>query len=192
MERLLRDGGDLDSMDRSLLDYNPAASGASRAVSAVPENSKVSMNNGSITSPTSPPPLSGAGLTASSNGGMAAECATSPMSYRSAASESAGQHDDMAMQILKKDMVVRFDEERTSVKSALASGGGVNGSGGQQQHHHCEGGVGAPAVLPLSPNDNPAYGSPFKNPEDNVTCRGESGNHICRRRLLHGLRAFLV
>ena len=51
MERLLRDGGDLDSMDRSLLDYNASAVGAA--------NGKATMSNGSITSPTQPrsPPL---------------------------------------------------------------------------------------------------------------------------------------
>ena len=69
MEHLLRDGGDLDSMDRSLIDYNPAAAKAlsassntsvttshtqqaSSATSHAPQSTNV---NGHVTGESSPP-----------------------------------------------------------------------------------------------------------------------------------------
>ena len=69
MEHLLRDGGDLDSMDRSLIDYNPAAAKVlsassntsvttshtqqvSSATSHAPQSSNV---NGHVTGESSPP-----------------------------------------------------------------------------------------------------------------------------------------
>ena len=71
MEHLLRDGGDLDSMDRSLIDYNPAAAKVlsassntsvttshtqqvSSATSHAPQSSNV---NGHVTGESSPPLL---------------------------------------------------------------------------------------------------------------------------------------
>ena len=66
-------------------------------------------------------------------------------------------------QILKKEMVVKFNEEKTSV--TLASSGGGGGDSEKVE--------GAPAVLPLSPNDNPTYGTPLRNP-DAASGGGES------------------
>ena len=69
----------------------------------------------------------------------------------------------------KKDLVVRFDGEKTEVKSV----GCGSGSGGAAQ-----GGTSASAApaQPLSPNDNPAYGSPLALRVAEVAGSGGSDN----------------
>ena len=80
----------------------------------------------------------------------------------------------------KKDLVVRFDGEKTEVKSVVgcsssdgaAEGGGRMAEGGS--------GGGAPSATasapaqPLSPNDNPAYGSPLALRAAELAGRGGS------------------
>ena len=71
----------------------------------------------------------------------------------------------------KKDLVVRFDGEKTEVKSVNCScageGGGGVGAEGSRKAEGCAPSAAAAAApaLPLSPNDNPAYGSPLRAAE---------------------------
>ena len=70
----------------------------------------------------------------------------------------------------KKDLVVRFDGEKTEVKSVGCScagdgGGGVGVEGGRKAEGCAPSTAAAAAALPLSPNDNPAYGSPLRAAE---------------------------
>ena len=64
----------------------------------------------------------------------------------------------------KKDLVVRFDGEKTEVKSVAGGGGGGSAAEGGTSASSAGGPV-APAAQPLSPNDNPAYGSPLRAAE---------------------------
>ena len=129
MERLLRDGGDLDSMDRSLLDYSAVVS------NKVNSGSGGNMHNGGSDGAGTPTP----------------EVATSPTA---AASKPVVVNKSAA----KRDMVVRFtDNKSNNVMSALAtsetttdSSSKVNHQSDQQQQ--------LPPPPPLSPNDNPVYG----------------------------------
>ena len=85
MERLLRDGGDLDSMDRSLLDYNPAAAAPAAAVNAATGCgvTTAAMNNGSVTSPSLPqsPPRSLPSVNGGGGGGGGNQVAMAPPPY---------------------------------------------------------------------------------------------------------------
>lgn len=100
MERLLLDGGDLDSMDRSLLEYNgPNHPGFGSSM------------NGSNTITPSGTPI------------------TSPTSYKSSENGPHGEimlsPSDVTNQIMKRDLVVRFTEEKSAsavsqVKSSIA------------------------------------------------------------------------
>ena len=64
---------------------------------------------------------------------------------------------------MKKDLVVRFDGEKTEVSAE----GGRKAGGGPAS----SAGAGVAPALPLSPNDNPAYGSPLR-----VTTEVAAGN----------------
>ena len=75
--------------------------------------------------------------------------------------------------------MVRFDGEKTEVKSVVgcsSSDGAAEGGGGRM----AEGGSGAPSASasapaqPLSPNDNPAYGSPLALRAAELAGRGGS------------------
>eukprot|EP00094_Tigriopus_californicus_P002193 TCALIF_02116-PA protein Name:"Protein of unknown function" AED:0.07 eAED:0.07 QI:0/0.33/0/0.5/0.66/0.75/4/0/263 len=100
VERLLLDGGDLDSMDRSLLEYNgPNHPGLGS-----------SMNGSNTITPTGTP-------------------ITSPTSFKSSENGPHGEimlsPSDVTNQIMKRDLVVRFTEEKSAsaiaqVKSSIA------------------------------------------------------------------------
>ena len=74
----------------------------------------------------------------------------------------------------KKDLVVRFDGEKTEVKSV----GCGSGSGGAAQGGTSASSAAAAAApaQPLSPNDNPAYGSPLRVAE--VPGTGGNGGDV--------------
>ena len=178
MERLLRDGGDLDSMDRSLLDYNPSSSPSIPANCAATANGKAAMNNGSIaaTSPTLPPPpqaqlpsLNGDG------GGGGDQAAMAPPPYDEDGGGGCVHATPSAPpgQVAKKDLVVRFDGEKTEVKSVAGGGGG--GVSAAAPVAAAAASALAPAQ-PLSPNDNPAYGSPLRVAE--VPGTGGNGGDV--------------
>ena len=103
MEQLLRDGGDLDSMDRSLLDY-----GAMR-------NAQV--KNGQPMSPTGgatlPPPPSGV---------VNASPCTPPVSPASPCEDLSASNGNSSL--IKKDLVVRFTEQQNCVASVTSSSAG--------------------------------------------------------------------
>ena len=142
MERLLTDGGDLDSMDRSLLDYN--------GVNSKPVN-------GTVTSPMSDLNVSLLGNgNGSANGGMngsttngngvtptATPTLTSPTSYKSSENgppaPAALSPTAVTTQMMnKRDIVVRFTEDRNSVqnvKMTLSATSPANAHASQQQHN---------------------------------------------------------
>ena len=140
MEQLLRDGGDLDSMDRSLLDYN-----AMKSVNAVKCGN--SPGNGmQITSPTAmvssqlPPPIQQVS-NHSSSFNPALTPVTPPVSPCSPLPpppllQGNGQGNltsDLLMDagnVVKKDLVVRFTEEQNAVShvtSAMSSSASTTG-----------------------------------------------------------------
>ena len=67
---------------------------------------------------------------------------------------------------MKKDLVVRFDGEKTEVSAE----GGRKAGGGPAS----SAGAGVAPALPLSPNDNPAYGSPLALRAAELAGRGGS------------------
>ena len=142
MEKLLRDGGDLDSMDRSLLDYN-----GQKQQAQLQAHLNSMQNNHSFQSPlpppalmdslpscTSPPPLNGNG--SSGNGALATPTNVgtpicSPTSYISDNGAAVGDFlpggggvspTTVTNQIMKREMVVRFTEGGERVQSTVLSG----------------------------------------------------------------------
>ena len=165
MERLLRDGGDLDSMDRSLLDYNPSSSPSIPANCAATANGKAAMNNGSIaaTSPTLPSPAQLPSLNGDGGGGGSGDqAAMAPPPYDEGGGgggvTAAAAPSATPGQVAKKDLVVRFDGEKTEVKSVAGGGGG----GASTAAPAAAAASALAPAQPLSPNDNPAYGSPLR------------------------------
>ena len=73
---------------------------------------------------------------------------------------------------MKKDLVVRFDGEKTEVSAE----GGRKAGGGPAS----SAGAGVAPALPLSPNDNPAYGSPLRVAEVPGTGGGEVRGEVRR------------
>ena len=139
MERLLRDGGDLDSMDRSLLDYNGAntngsgvTGGAGTVVSSSTGMSATGVcasspgENGGIGMPRPPSTASAT----SPNGGVTSPTASHNGRCEVVVNSPQGNGNDC----VKRDLVVRFTEQKNAVKSALAdsvdcgNGGGNGGS----------------------------------------------------------------
>ena len=180
MERLLRDGGDLDSMDRSLLDYNPSSSSPSVPANCAAANGKAAMNNGSIaaTSPTLPPPQPQLpSLNGDGGGGVGDQAAMAPPPYDEDGAGGCVHATPSAPpgQLAKKDLVVRFDGEKTEVKSVAGGGSGGGGASTAAPAAAAAASALAPAQ-PLSPNDNPAYGSPLRVAE--VPGSGGNGGDV--------------
>ena len=141
MEQLLRDGGDLDSMDRSLLDYNAMKSANAVKCGGVPPLSNATTNGNSmpISSPTGmvpnleqrkaqlgiPPPQSS--NHSSNRDSSILSPATPPVSPISPlppppmlqdGAHSGDLIGDLlldATNVVKKDLVVRFTEQQNAV-----------------------------------------------------------------------------
>ena len=115
MEHLLRDGGDLDSMDRSLLDYNHK------------NNPIVTQNgqNGGQESPPLPAPPTQYNDKAAINVSPATPLPTPISSPEGVA----------VMPVIKRDLVVRFTDKQNSVRCEMAaSAGGGAVRRGQENH----------------------------------------------------------
>ena len=117
MEHLLRDGGDLDSMDRSLLDYNHK----NNPIIATQNG------NGGAESPPLPAPPTQYNDKAAINVSPATPLPT-PISSPEGVT---------VMPVIKRDLVVRFTDKQNSVRCEMASaatGGGVAVRRGQENH----------------------------------------------------------
>lgn len=127
MERLLRDGGDLDSMDRSLLDYGATSNNLIRPGGA---GTKVSS---AMPSGYNSPPSVGNNGNGSLNRTPSATPVTSPTSYKS---ENGGEvivspqqaNISLADGVNKREVMVHYTEKSNKsssvVQSAVVSGGG--------------------------------------------------------------------
>lgn len=141
MERLLTDGGDLDSMDRSLLDYNGINNGVNCS----------KPGNGTVTSPMSDLNVSligngngsangAGGMNGSTTNGVVTPTVTptltSPTSYKSSENgppAPALSPTAVTTQMMnKRDIVVRFTEDRNSVQNVKMT---LSASQQQQQHN---------------------------------------------------------
>ena len=135
MEHLLRDGGDLDSMDRSLIDYNHT-----KGLANLPGSPVVSPGSGhaphslnghtSVSSPTLPPPphLGGQADLLDPSAGLGASISFSPATpLPTPLTSPEGVN---VMPVIKRDLVVRFTDKGNSVQCEMASGngGGTNGT----------------------------------------------------------------
>ena len=98
MEHLLRDGGDLDSMDRSLLDYNH-------------KNNPIITQNGQESPPLPAPP------TQYNDKAAINVSPATPLPTPISSPEGV-----TVMPMIKRDLVVRFTEQQNSVRCEMASG----------------------------------------------------------------------
>ena len=112
MEHLLRDGGDLDSMDRSLLDYNHS------------KNPIIAQNGNGQESPPLPAPPTQYNDKAAINVSPATPLPT-PISSPEGVT---------VMPVIKRDLVVRFTEQQNSVRCEMASSSGAAKRRGQENH----------------------------------------------------------
>ena len=138
MEQLLRDGGDLDSMDRSLLDYNAMKNANSMkncgniSPGIVNGASSTNENGMQITSPTAlvssqlPPPIQHVSNHSSSfNPSLTpvtppvSPCSPLPPPPMMQGNGQGNLTSDLLMDagnVVKKDLVVRFTEEQNAVR----------------------------------------------------------------------------
>ena len=143
MEKLLRDGGDLDSMDRSLLDYNGKHriivnnSNSLVAAAAMQQQQQPQqqqqLSPQAVSSPVSSPqpPVNGNG----GSGILSPAAVISPTSFMSDSGEFISSA-SVANQILKRDMVVRFTEGQANcVQSSTVSAQAVAAQQQQLQNH---------------------------------------------------------
>lgn len=144
MEHLLRDGGDLDSMDRSLTDYNQV-----KILNHTHTNQEAPPTNGqnghaSSSSPDfSPPPpppvvnVQNADLLSPSNSGTgslnAAISITPATPLPSPLLSPEGGVNVMPM--IKRDLVVRFTEQKNSVSCEMAKTSNQNKIGRGSENH---------------------------------------------------------
>ena len=149
MEQLLRDGGDLDSMDRSLLDYNPQSS-----------QQKQHQQMSQLTSPPSGQvraPLNGGGVGGSGSGGNSPAGQTTgvngelsaPVTPQTAVilspatppvTPATSPEGVQLPPVIKRDLVVRFSEkQQNSTHHVMAPSSTDPASGCAKQdhsHHH--------------------------------------------------------
>ena len=121
MEHLLRDGGDLDSMDRSLLDYNHHSSNKNTNPTIVTTSHN---GNGADSPPLPDPPTQYNDNKAAINVSPATPLPT-PISSPEGVT---------VMPVIKRDLVVRFTEQQNSVRCEMAAGGGGVKRRGQENH----------------------------------------------------------
>ena len=112
MEHLLRDGGDLDSMDRSLIDYNQA-----KIAVIPPESQNGDHSSQSPTLSSLPYPLINSDnlLSPVPNASISVLPATPMTSPMSSPDGSVN-----VMPVIKRDLVVRFTEQQNSVRCEMA------------------------------------------------------------------------
>lgn len=118
MDHLLRDGGDLDSMDRSLLDYNHA----SQKVAVISSSSHAHNGNGhTLESPNNQQPqIEHLPPVTPPNTALVLSPATPTTSP---SSEVGGV--SSVLPVIKRDLVVRFTEQQNSVRCEMARKGVV-------------------------------------------------------------------
>ena len=202
MEHLLKDGGDLDSMDRSLLDYG---------------QNKVLLNQQQQNGGHSAGQHGGGGGGLDANdsdaGGLpahptngAAGAAAAPPHHHTHAQNDASHSNNTAaiifsaatppvtpvaspegvkvMPVIKRDLVVRFREQQNSVKCEMAAA--KRGTEGNHHAHHCGEGVGGAPVGCSSATTNIQYKEQYeaqhysKHPHGPMSpC--DSENSVCNR-----------
>ena len=123
MEHLLRDGGDLDSMDRSLLDYNHHSSNKNTNPTIVTTSHN---GNGADSPPLPDPPTQYNDNKAAINVSPATPLPT-PISSPEGVT---------VMPVIKRDLVVRFTEQQNSVRCEMAAGAGGGGVKRRGQENH--------------------------------------------------------
>ena len=198
MEHLLKDGGDLDSMDRSLLDYGQ---------NKVLLNQQQQQQNGghptsaSGTSTTNDSDLRGQPASQYPTNGTAAgqHHHTSTHAQNDASNAAAAIIFSAAtppvtpvaspegvkvMPVIKRDLVVRFREQQNSVKCEMAAA--KRGTEGNHHAHHCGEGVGGAPVGCSSATTNIQYKEQYeaqhysKHPHGPMSpC--DSENSVCNR-----------
>ncbi len=115
MEQLLRDGGDLDSMDRSLLDYNPAQQHPNRKHPMSADAHAGQQLSPGVLSPTSA--TAGGSSAAAVNGDMSLDTPATPntaviLSPATPPVSPVTSPEGVTLPpIIKRDLVVRFNEK---------------------------------------------------------------------------------
>lgn len=145
MEHLLRDGGDLDSMDRSLVDYNHSQkivnNTSGHAPLPPPQNNGGSPHNGHALNSNSPPqttPLvqvNNVDLLSPSSGAGAA-ISISPATPLPTPILSPEDCPPVMPPVIKRDLVVRFTEQQNSVKCETMKSGASSSSSSGRGHNN--------------------------------------------------------
>lgn len=145
MEHLLRDGGDLDSMDRSLVDYNHSqkivnntitASASGHAPPNAQNNGGSPQNGHAHDSPLATPPVVQVNNVdlLSPNSATGASISISPATPLPTPILSP-EDCPPVMPVIKRDLVVRFTEQQNSVKCETMKGASSSSSGRGNENH---------------------------------------------------------
>ena len=202
MEHLLKDGGDLDSMDRSLLDYGQNKGLLNQQQQNGGHSAgQHSGGGGGLDANDS----DAGGLPAHPTNGAAGAAAAPPHHHTHAQNDASHINNTAAiifsaatppvtpvaspegvkvMPVIKRDLVVRFREQQNSVKCEMAAA--KRGTEGNHHAHHCGEGVGGAPVGCSSATTNIQYKEQYeaqhysKHPHGPMSpC--DSENSVCNR-----------
>ena len=202
MEHLLKDGGDLDSMDRSLLDYGQNKGLLNQQQQNGGHSAgQHSGGGGGLDANDS----DAGGLPAHPTNGAAGAAAAPPHHHTHAQNDASHSNNTAAiifsaatppvtpvaspegvkvMPVIKRDLVVRFREQQNSVKCEMAAA--KRGTEGNHHAHHCGEGVGGAPVGCSSATTNIQYKEQYeaqhysKHPHGPMSpC--DSENSVCNR-----------
>ena len=202
MEHLLKDGGDLDSMDRSLLDYGQNKVLLNQQQQNGGHSAGQHGGGGGLDANDS----DAGGLPAHPTNGAAGAAAAPPHHHHTHAQNDASHSNNTAaiifsaatppvtpvaspegvkvMPVIKRDLVVRFREQQNSVKCEMAAA--KRGTEGNHHAHHCGEGVGGAPVGCSSATTNIQYKEQYeaqhysKHPHGPMSpC--DSENSVCNR-----------
>ena len=201
MEHLLKDGGDLDSMDRSLLDYGQNKVLLNQQQQNGGHSAGQHGGGGGLDANDS----DAGGLPAHPTNGAAGAAAAPPHHHTHAQNDASHSNNTAAiifsaatppvtpvaspegvkvMPVIKRDLVVRFREQQNSVKCEMAAA--KRGTEGNHHAHHCGEGVGGAPVGCSSATTNIQYKEQYeaqhysKHPHGPMSpC--DSENSVCNR-----------